>query len=192
MLNIISPSQFKQIPWKNGKGITTELAISDGGTLNDFDWRISIASVVEDGDFSDFKGYWRNLVLLTGDGIELTHDNNQLDNLVTPLAVASFDGGCATSGKLIDSPITDFNIMHKMGVYNTEVKTYTHTETIIINPSEFCFVYALNSSVNITDNQNNSTITLIKNHLLKMSSPANNQFTVCGNMMIIITFHQCV
>jgi len=55
MLTIISPQQFKQIPWKNGKGTTTELAISDGGTLDHFAWRLSIASVVEDGEFSDFS-----------------------------------------------------------------------------------------------------------------------------------------
>jgi len=28
MLTIIPPAQFKQIPWKSGKGVTTELAIS--------------------------------------------------------------------------------------------------------------------------------------------------------------------
>ena len=52
MINIITPEQFNTIPWKNGKGQTTELAISENGSIDDFDWRLSIASVVEDGAFS--------------------------------------------------------------------------------------------------------------------------------------------
>ena len=47
MLNIIPPSQFKSIPWKNGKGTTTELAVSAGGSMQDFDWRISMADVAD-------------------------------------------------------------------------------------------------------------------------------------------------
>jgi len=61
LITIISPQQFKKTPWKNGKGETTELAISEGGTLENFDWRLSIASVTEDGAFSYFTGYCRNL-----------------------------------------------------------------------------------------------------------------------------------
>ena len=52
MINIIAPKQFKTVAWKNGLGETTELAINRGGTLNSFDWRLSMASVVEDGVFS--------------------------------------------------------------------------------------------------------------------------------------------
>ncbi len=51
MLTVFSPENFRTIPWKNGLGHTTELAISEGGSLDDFDWRLSIASVVNDGDF---------------------------------------------------------------------------------------------------------------------------------------------
>ena len=79
MHKIISPDQFKTIAWKNGQGETTELAISPGGTLADFDWRLSMASVVSDGAFSDFTGYDRQLILLNGHGIKLAHDDKQTD-----------------------------------------------------------------------------------------------------------------
>lgn len=188
MFKIISPDQFKQIPWKNGKGITTELAISKNGTLDNFDWRLSIASVVENGDFSDFSGYWRNLVLLTGNGIELTHRNNQSEQLIAPLSIASFDGGSATTGKLVNSKITDFNVMHKIERYNAVVNTYTKSKNISIESDDLCFVYALDSTLQIADKQNNSSIELLEKHLLKIVSPSTSQFTVYGSMMIIITF----
>ena len=114
VINILSPDQFKGVPWKNGLGVTTELAISLGGTLADFDWRLSIASVVADGVFSDFSGYDRQLILLNGNGIKLTHhidgNNHQVDDLKTPLSVAVFDGANQTFGELIDGPIEDFNV----------------------------------------------------------------------------------
>lgn len=66
MFKIISPDQYQIIAWKIGKGVTTELAINSGGTLNNFDWRLSIASVVGNGAFSHFSGYHRQLILLRG------------------------------------------------------------------------------------------------------------------------------
>lgn len=187
MFTIISPDQFKQIPWKNGKGTTTELAINDGGTLDNFNWRLSIASVVENGEFSDFSGYWRNLILLSGEGIELTHDTNKAKQLKTPLSVASFDGGSATSGKLVKNKISDFNLIHKIGCYKAIVTTYIETDKVTINSGDLCFVYAVDSTIEINEQKNNSHILLLKNHLLKINLPSVNHFTACGAMMIIIT-----
>ena len=89
-MKIIPPEQFKKIPWKNGKGITTELAINNGGTLNDFEWRISIASVDVDGEFSDFTGYLRNLILVAGNGIDLQYDSGKVDRLNNILSFVTF------------------------------------------------------------------------------------------------------
>jgi environmental stress-induced protein Ves len=83
-VQIINPNEFKRLPWKNGKGETIELAINEGGSLADFDWRISMASVTEDGPFSDFSGYQRHLLLLKGIGIELTHlDGASINNTIS-------------------------------------------------------------------------------------------------------------
>ena len=81
MITIIPPTAFTTTPWKNNKGKTIELAISAGGTVEQFDWRLSMASVTEDGPFSDFSGYQRNLVLTQGNGIILTHDQATTDHL---------------------------------------------------------------------------------------------------------------
>ena len=64
LIKTIPKESFKNIPWKNGKGVTLELAINNEGTLANFDWRLSIAKVDTNGEFSDFMGYTRNLVFL--------------------------------------------------------------------------------------------------------------------------------
>ena len=111
MLTILSPETFKTIAWKNGLGLTTELAINNGGDIDYFDWRLSIASVVNDGDFSYFSGYQRQLVLIEGEGLILDHRNGELDELTNLLDVAHFDGGSKTCGRLVNGGIKDFNIM---------------------------------------------------------------------------------
>jgi len=141
MIQIIHPNQFKTIPWKNGKGQTTELAISKDGTLNNFDWRLSIASVVEDGPFSDFSGYERNLILLEGNGITLTHDKQPVV-LDQPFSRSRFNGASKTIGQLIDGPIKDFNLMTKQGKYHVLVESYIDQTQIKMIAKNLCFIYS--------------------------------------------------
>ena len=152
MLTQYSPEKFKTIAWKNGLGHTTELAISEGGTLDSFDWRLSIASVVNDGDFSNFSGYQRNLVLIEGDGLTLDHRNGDLDNLTKLLDVARFDGGCNTHGTLINGGIKDFNIMTRQTTFSPKVDCYVEQQSVTIEllPSNLIFAYSLTDEVIIS------------------------------------------
>lgn len=61
---VIQPSAWRRQPWKNGRGITSEiLRIPDG---NDYMVRVSVAEVGESGPFSTFPGYTRWSLLLEG------------------------------------------------------------------------------------------------------------------------------
>ena len=115
---IIEPSQFTSMPWRNGLGSTTELIRRDLPGGDGFAWRLSMASVVEDGPFSNFTGYDRTLVLLKGAGMTLSYDNSDVhsDTLDKPLQMAQFDGGCATHARLHCGAIEDFNIMTRSSV----------------------------------------------------------------------------
>lgn len=72
MIRDLTPADFRPMPWANGKGVTIELARADGpgGML----WRLSRASVAENGPFSIFPGIERNLTILTGPGFDLIGD----------------------------------------------------------------------------------------------------------------------
>ena len=139
MIEIISPQHFKTVPWKNGKGETIELSISEGGTLEKFDWRISIASVVEDGPFSDFSGYERTLILVKGNGVSLQHDGRGVTRLSNLLDVATFDGCSKTSGILHSGPINDFNIISDKKKYQVAVHTYVERQEVSLRPAYLIF-----------------------------------------------------
>jgi environmental stress-induced protein Ves len=170
MIEIIPSQTFKTIPWKNGKGKTTELAINSGATLDNFQWRLSIANVVEDGIFSDFSGYTRNLVLIKGKSIHLTHDDIKTDKLTRLLDFATFDGGCKTLGTLQSGEIKDFNIITSTTKFSTIVNTYSEQILKSISFNGLVFAYSLSDDMKITDSKNNQK-QIKKGDLLQLHNP---------------------
>ncbi len=104
------------MPWKNGGGVTREIALGPAGAgPEEFLWRLSIAEVATSGPFSVFSGIDRTLTVLEGDGLKL--DFAEGDDLVidVPWRPAAFDGGRACEGRLIGGPVVDFNVMSRRG-----------------------------------------------------------------------------
>ena len=189
MLTISSAENFKTIPWKNGLGHTTELAISDGGNLDDFAWRLSIASVVNDGDFSNFSGYQRNLVLIEGEGLTLDHRNGDVDKLTTLLDIAHFDGARNTHGALINGGIKDFNIMTKQGHFSAQVNTYTTNEKVILSAKASTLIFAYSLSATMTFEQSNNKTDIAQGALARIENLASDKpadISLTGENMIII------
>jgi environmental stress-induced protein Ves len=184
MIKIILPSEFKNIPWKNGLGVTTELAINKGGTVQDFDWRLSIASVVEDGVFSDFSGYLRQLVLIQGNGITLTHSNNKVDRLDELLDVATFDGANKTIGSLHDGSIKDFNIMTKASKLTSTVKRIIAKQAIELPNSSLCFIFGIKNNTVVIDEDNVKTM-LPQGHLMQINNKTDKLILSAENAIII-------
>ena len=110
------------MPWKNGGGETTEIAVSPAAAgLDDFEWRISMALVKDDGPFSVFPGIDRTLSILDGNGMRLTIDGKPaaLTKASPPL---SFAADLATNAVLIDGAITDLNVMSRRTAYRHQVE----------------------------------------------------------------------
>jgi environmental stress-induced protein Ves len=104
----LTQADYTRQPWKNGKGVTVELARAerDGALL----WRLSMATVAEDGAFSLFHGIERNLTVLTGPGFRLMGDGIALDCL--PLRPVAFPGDIAVRAEGTNGQTsTDFNVM---------------------------------------------------------------------------------
>ena len=186
MIEIITPSQFKTLPWKNGKGETIEMAINEGGDVNQFDWRLSMASVVEDGVFSNFSGYTRNLVLIEGEAITLQHNHNRLDKLTKLLDFATFDGGNTTVGNVPYGPIIDFNIITRTSKYLTKVATYQQVENVALQQAPLCFIYSLSDEASIVTENGQTLCQLPAQHLLKTDELAEQKATISGNNLIVV------
>jgi len=118
---VLSPTDYRRMPWKNGGGHTTEIAAHPTGSgFASFAWRVSVADVVQDGPFSPFAGIDRTLVLLAGAGMRLTGDGEPLE-LRTPFEPVSFSGESTLHCSLMAGPVRDFNLMVRRGAARGDV-----------------------------------------------------------------------
>lgn len=194
MIKINSPESFKVIPWKNGKGTTSELAISEGGNLSQFDWRLSIATVVEDGEFSDFSGYLRNLILIEGNGIDLQHyqgdSEKEVDHLSSLLDFATFDGGCRTVGNLHDGPIKDFNLMTRADKYDCHVETWVNRETREFELSTLNFIFSLSGTTTVVNADSQHIAEFATQHLACIEEQNGEMIKISGENILFIRLRE--
>ena len=128
MIKLLSPLAYRVLPWKNGAGSTTEIAVEpEGATWEAFDWRVAIADIRESGPFSSFPGIDRSIMLLDaprGTQMELRIDGRRVRML--PREFVDFAGEATTEGILYTDPaghgsgadnaVRDFNVMSRRGL----------------------------------------------------------------------------
>ena len=111
----IRAAECRVMPWKNGHGSTTELAVEpSGASLEGFDWRISIAELRASGLFSSFPGYDRIIVQLDGPPMTLTHGDRPpvaLEQFVPHAFSGDDETSCDVAGVA-----HDFNLIVRQGV----------------------------------------------------------------------------
>lgn len=111
-------------PWKNGGGSTREIVCRPHGAgVDGFDWRVSIATIAQDGPFSAFPGVDRVIMLLDGAGVHLRAAGGGLDHrLDTPHAPFAFPGDAALDCTCLGGTSTDFNVMTRRGALRADVR----------------------------------------------------------------------
>lgn len=113
---VIRFEDCRTMPWKNGGGTTTELAVfPPGSSLDTFDWRVSLALVASNGPFSLFHGCDRTLAVLQGDGLVLDLEGSTPVTLAPGDAPWPFPADRPCTGRLAGSPILDLNVMTRRG-----------------------------------------------------------------------------
>jgi environmental stress-induced protein Ves len=105
-MKIIRASDLVEVRWKNGGGVTREIAVASeyGKTI----WRLSMADVAADAPFSDFTGLTRILTVIRGNGMDLISAQGKLSaDLNRPVR---FDGALKINSVLKDGPVQDLNL----------------------------------------------------------------------------------
>lgn len=109
------------LPWKNGSGLTRELAASrTADALGTFDWRVSVADVTASGDFSDFAGVDRIIVFVEGQ--EMTLTIGKTTHRLTRCEPFSFSGDARTVCGVPCGPTRDLNIMTRRDRFRAAVE----------------------------------------------------------------------
>ncbi len=116
---LLPASARTAVPWKNGGGVTREIAAwPEGSGMDDFAWRVSLAEVGADGPFSAFPDVDRTLTVVEGAGMDLTVGGTRV--LVnSPYVPSDFRGDLPTDGRLLDGPVVNLNVMWRRGAVAT-------------------------------------------------------------------------
>jgi environmental stress-induced protein Ves len=127
---IVRADALAAVPWRNGQGITREIAaMPPGAGPDDFLWRVSLADVVGAAPFSRFPGVDRTIVLIDGAGFRMTLDGTQVHDLTTPCAPFAFPGEAEVAVALAGGATRDFNLMLRRGRATGDVEVWREPET---------------------------------------------------------------
>ena len=142
------------LPWKNGGGVTREVAKSHSQAPF---WRLSIANVDQEGPFSSFEGLDRILTVIEGKGMVLARYNGDLiADLHNPV---HFSGSDKIDGLLPNGPIQDFNLIFDGSNFEADVSV-SDTITIDIQPPSnliMTLVYCLTGAFQVIGNTKSSS-----------------------------------
>jgi uncharacterized protein len=149
VLRILRSADYPTRPWKNGGGTTRDIVVSPpGASLDDFDFRLSLAHVERDGPFSRFDGVERTLVLLSG--AMTLHERDHRIDLVRGQPVA-FEGERTIAATLAGGSTLDFNVMTRRGrAQHTVRRENFRARTSIASPQGSTIIlFALDSGLSV-------------------------------------------
>lgn len=130
----LKAGNHRVMPWKNGLGSTTEIAVfpPDAG-VEDFGWRVSAADVAANGPFSAFPGIDRTLSILDGEGLTLFVGEAEGRVLRPDTPPFAFPADVPTAADLLEGPITDLNVMTRRGAWRHAVERVAVKDELVLS-----------------------------------------------------------
>jgi environmental stress-induced protein Ves len=103
MITPLSPKDYRRTPWKNGGGVSIDIAEADG-------WRFGRTPITQPGPFSDYSGFDRAQVLVSGHGLVLDSPQGAIDVRV-PFRPVTFAGERPIVSRLEAGPVEVVNLI---------------------------------------------------------------------------------
>lgn len=116
-MKLIRSSEIQKTPWKNGQGLTRQIAIFP--QQDDFLWRLSVAEIKGPNHFSNYKGYKRLLVPWKGNGFILNGKK------IKPFEIYQFDGEEEIYCEIESKMVLDLGLIYKADQISVVSKIHT-------------------------------------------------------------------
>lgn len=141
-------SSYRRMRWKNGAGWTSEIALEPGND-GEFAWRISLAEIDADSDFSIFPNIDRTLLVLSGGGMILDIAGGTsiaMRPLENPFV---FPGESIIRARLASGPTRDFNVMTRRTAYTHQLSVHagSTSQSVRRNAETATFLHILEGSL---------------------------------------------
>jgi environmental stress-induced protein Ves len=144
--HMVSLADVTPSPWRNGGGVTRELARWPQG--GDWIWRMSVAEVAQSGPFSRFEGVQRWFAVIAGAGVRLAVDA-EIHALTTTSAPFCFDGAKAVDCQLVDGPTQDFNLMVRPDQAPARMKRVSGDFSVVLDKTKLIAMYPIDTPARV-------------------------------------------
>jgi len=122
-MEIIRYAELKAQPWRNGSGVTRELARHSAAApagdatvqAGAWDWQVSIAEVSKAGEFPSFPGMDRVLTVIDGELLLLNVDGGE--HPLEKYRAFRFSGDAASSGALPTGDVRGLSVVTRSGAF---------------------------------------------------------------------------
>lgn len=184
--NLIRLSEAPATPWRNGGGVTHELAAWP--TREDWCWRISVAEVASDGPFSHFPGVQRWFAVVRGQGVRLAVDGT-LHEVAGASAPLEFDGAAQLDCRLLGGPTQDLNLMVQRERASGVMTRVTTPGRLVTSRERVVAVFALDRATSLRRHDDDSLVELQPHSLAWAHLPAGTALEIgtCGALCMEIT-----
>jgi len=115
MITSLDPAGYRRTPWKNGGGITVDIAEHDDA------WRFGRTPITTPGPFSDYAGHDRAQVLVAGRGLVLQTPDGEID-VRTPFRPVTFAGETPIVSRLEAGPVEVVNLIGKRATVRIDLQ----------------------------------------------------------------------
>ncbi|HEV7159158.1 MAG TPA: HutD family protein [Caulobacteraceae bacterium] len=148
-MQVIRASALVDQPWKNGGGVTRQIAAAPPGSdLADFDWRVSLATVEAAGPFSTFPGVDRLMLVLDGE-LELDIAGVGPTRLTADSPAMVFPGDAPVAALAPDGPVTDINVMVRRGVHTASLERRRAAPAAAVVSQDVTFILACEDGLSL-------------------------------------------
>ncbi|HEY2480564.1 MAG TPA: HutD family protein [Caulobacteraceae bacterium] len=149
MLQILRARDRPERPWKNGGGVTRQIAVyPEDADVSGFDWRVSLATVAVAGPFSAFAGVDRLMLVLEG-RLELEMLGADLMTLEAGGPAFEFPGDAPVAALAPASPVADVNVMVRRGRFTASLERRTVAETAAVISQDVSLILGPSGGVEV-------------------------------------------
>jgi uncharacterized protein len=117
MLRHIPQSELLEGRWRNGQGVSWEIAAYKKQGAADFSWRFAKARIDNDVPFSIYPGMDRIFMMIEGGGMDLEFEGGRVLQVHEKFVPHEFSCDVPLYCKLLDGPSLDLNLFAARGEY---------------------------------------------------------------------------
>ncbi|WP_376985198.1 HutD family protein [Bosea sp. R86505] len=178
-LTPLPPESFRSKPWKNGGGVTVDIADAtapgaDPSGWEGMVWRLGRTAIVQPGPFSDLTGYERLQAVIVGSGLVLEGSAGAID-LRLPFVPVRYDGGLPLVSRLENGPVEVVNLIVDRALCSADLKVMEPGEAVALTGG-ISILYAPGEAV--TARCDDAEVTVPGGHALQIVAEAGVSLTV--------------